>query len=60
MGSPLTSLLTCLRCEGRIVNDAATDPGAVKELCRNIAKIIAPVITPDAGPNTNNDSPEGM
>jgi hypothetical protein len=56
----LTSLLTCLRCEKRIAPTAPADQDAVKGLVRDVAKIIAPVVTLDERRDQNNDSPEGM
>jgi hypothetical protein len=57
----LISLLTCLRCEGRITRGTPTDDqAAVKELAVNIAKIIAPVLAQDKPPKETGDQPEGM
>lgn len=43
----LVALLACLHCENRIVRSESTEQEAVKELARNIAKIISPVVTTD-------------
>ncbi|KAK4151349.1 mitochondrial CCA tRNA nucleotidyltransferase [Chaetomidium leptoderma] len=47
----LMSVLTCLRCEGRVIRGTPTDQDAVKELARDIAKVIAPVVTQDQSPS---------
>lgn len=55
----LMSVLACLRCEGRVIRETPTDQDAVKELARDIAKVIAPVVTQDQGSSIDNDSLEG-
>ncbi len=45
MQAQLVALLACLHCETRIIRSESTEQDAVKELARNVAKIIAPVVT---------------